>query len=83
MASKVRHEISYPLQNFNGYTIEARLWTSSFIPDFIMDIINYPCWDWIQSTLIKVAQLSQPRYNLRIGMTYIMFRTNIKADTYK
>ena len=26
-------------------TVEVLEWISNFIPDFIMDIITYPCWD--------------------------------------
>ena len=38
-------EITYPLQNFNGCTVEVSEWISSFIPHFILDVITYPCWD--------------------------------------
>ena len=38
-------EITYPFLNFNGATVEVYEWISNFIPQFIMDLITYPCWD--------------------------------------
>ena len=45
LPSKVWDEITYPLRNFNGATIDIWEWISNFIPDFIIDVITYPCWD--------------------------------------
>ena len=38
-------EITYPFQNFNGYTVEVWEWISNFIPHFIGRVITYPGWD--------------------------------------
>ena len=46
MPSKVRDEITYPFQNYNGCTVEVWKWISNFIPYFIMDAITYPYWDY-------------------------------------
>ena len=32
-------------QNFNGCIVEVWKWISNFTPHFIMDVVNYPCWD--------------------------------------
>ena len=40
-------EITYPSINCNGCTVEAWELIGNFIPHFIMDVIDYPCWDWI------------------------------------
>ena len=45
MCSHVWDEITYPFPNFNGFPIEVWEWMSNFIPQFIMDVITYPCWD--------------------------------------
>ena len=42
--SKVWIEITYPFPNFNGATVEVWEWIYNFIPQFIMDVITYPCW---------------------------------------
>ena len=43
--SKVWDEITYPLPNFNGCTIEVWEWISNSIPRFIEYMITYPCWN--------------------------------------
>ena len=45
MPNNVWDEITYPLPNFNGATVEVWKWISNFIPRFIVDVITYPCWD--------------------------------------
>ena len=47
--------INYPLPNFNGATVEVWEWMTNFIPHFIMDVINYPCWDQSEVMLVKRA----------------------------
>ena len=47
LSSIVWDKITYPFLNFNGTTVEVWEWISNFIPCFIMDVITYPCWDWI------------------------------------
>ena len=47
MSNEVWDEITYPFPNFNGCTVEVWEWKSNFIPHFIMDVITYPCWDYI------------------------------------
>ena len=42
---KVWDEISYPIPNFNGITIEAWEWISNFISQCTMYVTTYPCWD--------------------------------------
>ena len=41
--------------NFNGCTVEVWEWINNLIPHFIMDVITYPCWDSIQTILVKGA----------------------------
>ena len=36
-------EITYPFPNFIGATVEFWEWICNLIPDFIMDVITYPC----------------------------------------
>ena len=38
-------EITYPLPNFNGGTVEIWEWIRNFIPHFTGNVITYPCWD--------------------------------------
>ena len=45
MPSKVWDGITYPLPNFDGRWSLKCEWKSIFIPNFIMDVITYPCWD--------------------------------------
>ena len=45
MPNKVWDEIIYPFPNFNGCTVEVWEWINNFIPNFIMDVTTYPCWD--------------------------------------
>ena len=45
MPSEVWDDITYSFPNFNGTTVEVWGWISNFIPDFIMGVITYPCWD--------------------------------------
>ena len=42
---KLLDEITYPLPNFNGATVEGWEWMSNFIPYFMIDSITYPCRD--------------------------------------
>ena len=53
MPSKIWDEITHPFLNFNGWTVEVWKWISDFISYFIMDVITYPCCDWIYSLLVK------------------------------
>ena len=45
MPSNVWDEITDPFPNFNDETIEVWEWVTNFIPQFVMDVIIYPCWD--------------------------------------
>ena len=45
MLSKVWYEITYPLLNFNGCTVQVYEWINNFIPQFMMDVVTYPFWD--------------------------------------
>ena len=42
---KMWDEITYIFPNYNGLTVEVWEWIRDFIPHFIMELINYPCWD--------------------------------------
>ena len=42
MPKKMLDEITYPLENFNGYSVKVWEWISNFIPHFIMNVITYP-----------------------------------------
>ena len=53
MSSKVWDEITYPFANFNICTVEVWDWISNFFPQFIMDVLTYPCWDLSQNMLVK------------------------------
>ena len=44
MSSKVWDEITNPSLNFNGTTVEVYECKSNNIPQFIIDVITYPCW---------------------------------------
>ena len=54
MPCKEWDEITYSFLNFNGCTVEVHEWISNFIPRFIIDVITYPCWDWLK--LIQVSK---------------------------
>ena len=43
MLNKVWDEITYPLSNSNGRTVEVWVWISNFIPHCTMDVVTYPC----------------------------------------
>ena len=45
MPGKVWYEMTYPILIVNGGTVEVKEWISNFIPDFIIDEINYASWD--------------------------------------
>ena len=45
MPNEMWDESTYPLQNHNVYTVEVWEWIGDFIPRFIMDVMNNPCWD--------------------------------------
>ena len=45
MAGEVWDEITYPVPNFNGCTVEVWEWIRNFIPHFVMDVITHPCRD--------------------------------------
>ena len=47
MPSTVWYEITYPFPNFNGSTVEVWKWLCNLIAHSIMNVITYPCWDWI------------------------------------
>ena len=38
-------EITYPVLNFNGATVEIYEWISNSIPHFTGCVITHPCWD--------------------------------------
>ena len=39
----------------NGAVVGVYEWISNFIPNIIGYVINYPCWDWSKSMLVKGA----------------------------
>ena len=43
--SEVWDENTYPFPNFNDAAVEGYGWINNFIPDCVMDVIIYPCWD--------------------------------------
>ena len=49
-------ETTYPLPNFNGFTVEVWEWICNFIPYFTGYVITYPCWDWSSSMSVKGAR---------------------------
>ena len=38
-------EIIYPFSNIIKGTVEVWEWISNYLPDIIMHVITYPCWD--------------------------------------
>ena len=44
MTGKMWDEITYPLPNVYGCTVEVWELISVFDPQFILDVITYPCW---------------------------------------
>ena len=70
---KMWGEITYPLPNFNGATVEVWEWISNFTPHFTGHVITYPCrahilWDilciWVDWE--RWEQLSSYSANSRI-----------------
>ena len=55
MLSKVWNEITYPLANFNGCTVEILKCIYNFAPHIIMDVITYPCWDLSLTMVVKIG----------------------------
>ena len=49
------NEISYLFSNFNGCTVEDLGWISTFISQFLTDVITYPCWDYDYTLLVEGA----------------------------
>ena len=49
------NEITYPLLNFNGWTVEIKEWISNSIPHFTMDVITYAFRDLSSAMLVKRA----------------------------
>ena len=50
MLSKICDEVTYSFPNFNSCTVEVWEWISNFTPHFMMDVITYPCCQWILLT---------------------------------
>ena len=50
---KTWDEITYPFPSLNGAAVEVWKWISNFIPCFIMDVIAYPCYIYVNPCLIK------------------------------
>ena len=48
-------EITYPFLNFNGCTVEVWEWISYFTPNFMMDIIIYPCWAPVITNMLSMV----------------------------
>ena len=44
MPGKVWFEISHLFPNWNACTDEGSELVSNFVPNFMMDVITYPCW---------------------------------------
>ena len=58
MPSEVWDEITYPILNFNGATVEVQEWISNFIPHFIRHVITYPScfrdiWQQLTNQILK------------------------------
>ena len=53
--SKVWDEITYPFPTFNGCAVEVWERTSNFIPQFIMDVITYPCSEGFHEICCNVS----------------------------
>ena len=45
MLSKLLDEITYPLPNVNGATVEVYEWLINYTTQLIMGEIIYACWD--------------------------------------
>ena len=44
----MEREIIYLYPNFNGCTVQLWEWDDNFNPHFNVDIINFPCWEFIK-----------------------------------
>ena len=64
MSSRVWVEVIYPFPNINGCTISVWKWISNFIPHFIMDVIIYPCWDYVSLLTLTVSLLVDKEFLL-------------------
>ena len=49
ISSKVWDEITFPLLNFNGWTVYVWVWISNFMSHFIIGVITYLCYVGINS----------------------------------
>ena len=43
--SEVWDKITYLFPNLNAVTVEVWEWRRNFNPQFVMNVITYPCWD--------------------------------------
>ena len=47
MLSKICDEVTYSFPNFNSCIVDVWECISNFTPHFMMDVITYPCCQWI------------------------------------
>ena len=55
MPSKVWDETTYLILDFNGRIMEVWAWISYFILHYMINVITYPCWNYIQSIIVNGA----------------------------
>ena len=56
------YQITYPLPNFNGVTVEVWEWISNFIPNLAMHVVTYPCWIGVYPCWSKGSLVFRPCY---------------------
>ena len=78
MPIKVWDEITYPVPNFNGCTVEVWEWIINFMPQFITDAITYPCQDLSWTMWVKGSANNTRRCNRQFTDKLIN-----KAGTYR
>ena len=62
----MRDGIIYSSTVFNGCTTGVLGWRSYFYPNFIMDVITYPCWD------LKLNHIGKKGLSENVGVKWIL-----------
>ena len=77
MSGKVWDGITYLFQNFNGCAMEVWELRFSFIPQFIMSVITYTCWQL--NHVSKTSPSSEVIHKVEINInTFISIYSNMK-----
>ena len=77
ISNKVRDESIHPFTNINSCTTDILELIINFIPLFMIDVANYPCWA-CKSMLIKEA----PVVNMQFGGLFPQFTPQYASTVY-